>query len=140
MNEYVNAAMVMIQKLIAVATPVAKQAYEISLLTLQIDTIQDVLTLLTGVIIGAILLGTLRRYVNTSKAEAAAHNIANTSYRQREWLYYTPLDMPGYVCIWLLCAIPSIIGLLGMLNIWLWVKLFRPELWLVHMAIEKLVK
>lgn len=130
MNEYVNTAIVMIQKLIAVATPIAKQAYEISLLTLQIDAGSTLFRAVTTVIIGCFLLYIAYRIakwdlLNNEDEKVGPQGMATT-------FLGGPIGIGGLILICVNAAM--------LLEVWLWVKLFKPELWLVHMAIEKIVK
>lgn len=130
MNEYVNATMAMIQKLIAVATPVAKQAYEISLLTLQIDAGAALFKALLFVLFGFFTLCFSYRAIQwdllkNEKEEVVPQGMVAV-------FLGGSAGIVGIACI---C-----VNISTLLSIWLWVKLFRPELWLVHMAIEKLVK
>lgn len=127
MNEYVNAAMDMLSKFITAATPAVQKAYEVSLLVLQLDAL--------GQIIGFMVGGILATYLvwMTGKRLAAATAAARGLYGE---------DGPavGWGCGFLAALAGLSVCIINLLNIWLWVKLFRPELWLVHMAIDKLVK
>lgn len=116
MNEYMNAAVVMFKQLVAAATPIAVKAYEIGLLTLQIDAV--------SVIFPCFLLLFLACYIMYKVVQSAkADGIEDSG------VFF------GIVAVALGAA-----ALCNLLNVWLWVKLFRPELWLAHVAIDKLVK
>lgn len=130
MNEYMNAAMVMIQKIIAAATPVAKQAYEIALLTLQIDAGSVLFFGLIILIVSLVVMNYLRKTYSVAVAKAKENR--------------STIALPGDGAIHAFGTCFALGGFLVsgiiLLNVWLWVKLIRPELWLAHMAIEKLVK
>jgi hypothetical protein len=153
MNEYANAALAMMKQIIAAATPVAIKAWEISLLTLQIDAF-SVLFLAT---VGVVLTIVLRRWLEFTRKDAVIRATVEQAKRMTEnevrrskgerlwsdvtWWDYTEIyDKPGWTISCLFALTPGILGAVFLLNIWLWVKLIRPELWLAHVAIEKLVK
>lgn len=128
MNEYVNEAMAMFQKVIAAATPIAQKAWEISMLTLQIDALSALVLLVVGAIgcvIGLRVVWLLHKRIVANGMNAG----------------WEPL---AYLCVILPASIGMVVVLIqnayAMCNAWLWVKLFKPELWLAHMAIEKLIK
>lgn len=140
MNEYVNQAMILIQKMIAAATPIAQKAYEIALLTLQIDALSMIVPLMVGVIVCAALLVPCNRAYKKAKAKADAKTERNFYGNFKHVGDYLPCEgvpmafgVIGLICVQVAMAIQ-------LLDVWLWVKLFKPELWLAHMAIEKLVK
>lgn len=123
MNEYMNTVLALFKQFIAAATPVAKQAYDIGLLTLQVDAAGNVGLALLFLMVGGPVLYLIIKYL-----------------RKHEDGYMK--DGTYVLCIGgiIISIIFMIISVVNLLNVWLWVKLFRPELWLAHMAIEKLVK
>jgi hypothetical protein len=111
------------KKFIDTVTPVAKQAYEIGLMTLQIDAAQS---LILGAISVAFLVFFIRKM--------------NGKYKSEDDLFDDPMA-PFYVVGGGILGVASIVGAFTtILNVWVWVKLIRPELWLAHQAIEKLLK
>lgn len=126
MNEYVNQAMVMMQKVIAAATPIAVKAWEISLLTLQIDALATIVPLTVGAIVMAVVTHKTYTWM-----------VSMMPKWDREYCHPMSFFGPAFVI-----GLASVVAVLvfQLVNVWLWVKLFMPELWLAHMAIEKLVK
>lgn len=159
MNEYVNQAMAMMQKVIAAATPIAAKAWEISMLTLQIDalaTMVPFILLIVGSVVAVVLLRRYRaqellKYEQACKALEERNALKLELAKANGMRYYDPERQPshreyssfdgmGLVLTWMAALTPGIIGVAALCNVWLWVKLFQPELWLAHAAIEKLVK
>ena len=143
-NQILTQAQVYLGKFIDAAVPVAKQAYEIGLLTIQIDALQTIL----GAVLIAVASFVLLRFLRNSKAKsfvqakAVAKDKFNyekesvqIEYATKNWTTYSVFDAFG----WGLSHVPSLFGILlstvMLCNIWLWVKLFKPELWLAKQAI-----
>lgn len=120
LTDAASKALEVTKNLIDAATPVAKQAYEIGLMTLQVDALASLVPALLVFIASVVL------FVYLIKAVLAD--------------YYLPFEGGPHffgICV---SVISAGITLVWLFDIWLWVKLFKPELWLVHQAIEKLVK
>lgn len=122
MEQYINAAMAAIQKFIEAATPVAIKAYEIGLMTLQVDAASQLIPAL--LVCPFMIWLTYRIYKWDILEKKTAHEISGI---------FTCFG--GASCVGLFIWQATVL-----LNIWLWVKLFKPELWLVHAAIEKVMK
>ena len=103
-------------KFITAAMPVAKKAYEIGLLTLQIDAL--------SVLVPALIVLLASGYVWYKVVKFLKNSNAWDSYPQ----IVIPMGMVGWI--------PPAWSAITLLNIWIWVKLFKPELWLAHQAIE----
>lgn len=103
------------QKFVDAAIPVAKQAYEIGLLTIRIDALQ--------VLILAFVLSALFSILIWKFYTKVRPNISSSDR--------TPLT----VCAFLVYTCVMIWPILQVLNIWLWVQLLKPELWLAKQAI-----
>jgi hypothetical protein len=73
MNDYVNQAIVMVTAVIAAATPIAKKAWEISLLTLQIDALATMVVFLLMIVGSVVMVVLLRR---RRAKEMAAYTVA----------------------------------------------------------------
>ncbi|HJV52809.1 MAG TPA: hypothetical protein VJ652_15180 [Noviherbaspirillum sp.] len=152
------------KQFIEAATPIAKQAYEIGLLTVRIDAAASlipsiILTIVCSIIAVRLLSNALKKKSESdswcnekARDERDRKNAGappqNSVYKQihliepRDWKEFCPIVLSpewhyvaGGICsgVVLLC-IPFI------MDVWLWVKLFAPDLWLAHQAIEKLLK
>jgi hypothetical protein len=116
------------EKFVNAAVPVAKKAYEIGLLTIQIDAVQQlVLSLICALAILGIVLG----FKKIWKWDIHGKH----DYNYPEGLPSTISGLIGSITIGGL-AIQAI----NLFNVWLWVKLFHPDLWLAKQAIEKVLE
>lgn len=110
------------------ALPVAKKAYEIGLLTLQIDAIAS-LTYAALAMVGCGLLTylwyRLFKYDVSLKSNAMNKGLA-TGVGFLCWVFGGGFLFLKWAC--------------DLFSVWLWVKLFHPDLWLAHMAIEAAAK
>lgn len=131
------------KQFIEAAAPVAKQAYEVGLLTLRLDALAS----LVPAIIVLILMGFAWKRIFA--AFAAAKDYTERANRHE----------PGYSKVWstmrdglhdhlgwywwpvsFFCSVATLLATIQILSLWAWVKLFAPELWLAHQAIDKLIK
>jgi hypothetical protein len=117
------------KQFIDAAMPVAKQAYEIGLLTLRIDAI--------GI------------FVNATLSALCICLLIFFVYKVYKWdmQVHKPDDMNKGMFTLFGGAVSFILSLVlffasahNLFNVWLWTKLFAPELWLAHQAIEKILK
>lgn len=108
------------QKFVDAAMPVAQKAYEIGLLTIQIDALQSIVLS----IVGFIWCYVFYKLVKTSIRNNWAPEIA----------------VPMYVLGGLVTIGSTASSVVTFFNIWLWVALFKPELWLAKQAIEKVLE
>ncbi len=132
MDAYVNQFTALMQKIIIAATPVAKKAWEISMLTLQIDALAAIIPMVGGLVLSVVLYKTLWKRID--KYIAGAYEVTKYGpFDKGDWKRW------GMALSCVLVAV-GVSLLYGLMNVWLWVKLFQPELWLAHMAIEKLIK
>lgn len=111
-------AVVYTKQFIEAITPIAKQAYEMGLVTLQIDALQTIL--ISFVLLGAGLFG-LRRV-------------------RKGWAEKSTDLRTVYGLVGIVSSTAVVAGMLKLLNLWIWAKLFYPQLWLAHQAIEKLMR
>lgn len=117
------------KQFIDTVTPAAKQAYEVGLLTLQIDAVGQLVAALIAWFVVAMVF-----YV---------------VYRIYKWDFDPKNDVDpdqGYTTFLAGCGglLISGVSLLSwgtnLFSVWVWVKLLRPELWLAHQALEKILK
>jgi hypothetical protein len=127
--------------LIDAATPIAKQAYEIGLTVIRIDALS---TLLFSIVLGASaawglikIIGIFREAMRLAKEYNDGPDRAYRS-RRRADDYLTGLGV-GEGFVGLVMLIVVIGASTQLLNIWLWVKLFSPELWLARQAVSKVL-
>jgi heme/copper-type cytochrome/quinol oxidase subunit 2 len=106
-----------VQKFIDAAIPVAKQAYEIGLMTLQIDAL--------SVLIPAFMLVLVLTWAFSYWYRKIRPNIESCMDIELNWVLVGSAYMIGMV--WPVVQI---------FNMWLWIKLFKPELWLAKQAIS----
>lgn len=115
-----------IGQMIDAATPVAKQAYEIGLMTLQVDAAATLIPAFICMVLICVL-----GYV---------------VYRVVKWdMKFSKLGDKGFpsfiaIVVYGTAFLTLFIGKASNLfSVWIWVKLFKPELWLAHVAIEKIL-
>lgn len=124
------------------ALPIAKQAYEIGLLTLQIDAAAVIVPLILLLIGAVFVVCHVGQAIKAAQAKAARTNeqLNLSGYYARGISNFLPADGVLHVFVFLVSACLSFVALYHLLNVWLWVKLVKPELWLAHQAIEKLIR
>lgn len=129
------------EKFVQAAIPVAKKAYEIGLLTLQIDALQTIVPCVLVLILSSVIIWKcIRTYQNAMKL-AIEKKIKKTTYtyidNDYDWVKAGNIPLDGaIVCIPGFCAlIGMIVSFVLMCDVWLWIKLFKPELWLAKQAI-----
>lgn len=137
-NAILEKAAAYTQKFVDAAIPVAKQAYEIGLMTLQIDAAGDFVIAIVLCIISYTLFRLL--FAHKARCQAAA-DLANEKrgYVYRSWDDFSGFDNFGLGLCVMLSLIPAVVSLIVWLNIWLYVKLFKPELWLAKQAIDAVI-
>lgn len=138
MNQYVQEALDLTKQLIEAATPIVKQAYEIGLLTLRIDAAQDVVCALGLLIFGSLGLWKVIKDVKEAKRTSQLPENIHKSYNDLD-KYLTGGGVFHFFGGFAALAAFGF-GVVQTLSLWMWVKLFSPELWLAHQAIEKLTK
>jgi hypothetical protein len=124
-KEVVELAVGYTKQIVEALTPLAKQAYEIGLVTLQVDAAASLFYGFLGCLpafltIGACIWVSKTRHVPDGERIEAALCTAGAG----SVVSFLAILMVGY----------------QFLSVWLWVKLFSPELWLAHQAVEKLLK
>lgn len=105
----------LINGFVEAATPVVQQAYEVGLLTLRIDAASQLIPA-TIFIIFCVMCG-------------------NKTYKRL-------VDLDDSIAFFSLpvIALAIVFSALTVFDFWLWVKLFAPDLWLAHQAIEMIVR
>lgn len=126
------------KQFIEAATPIAKQAYEIGLLTLRIDAAQGLVTSLLVLVACFFVLRRISADWAAAKVTAALPE-NRRSYTNEPGNYLPMMGIP-HCAVGLMAIISGVICAFGLVNIWNWTKLFAPELWLAHQAVEKLVR
>lgn len=84
-NQILTQAQAYLSKFIDAAVPVAKQAYEIGLLTIQIDALQTILGAILIAVASFVLLRFLRKSKAKSFAQAKAVAKDKFNYFQNSW-------------------------------------------------------
>lgn len=108
------------QKFVDAAMPVAQKAYEIGLLTIQIDALQSIVLSIVGFIWCYVF-----------------YKLVKISIK-KDWT--SEVAIPMYVLGGLSTVGTTICSVVTFFNIWIWVALFKPELWLAKQAIEKVLE
>ena len=163
-KEVVELAVGYTKQIVEALTPIAKQAYEIGLVTIQVDAAAEIITAflifaLTGFVSYKFFKS--ERKADTEKqqwcftqAQAEERRRGegkppqNPEYstiyltNPKDWRWRCPMDGANEfkVGIAIACAVVCIASLVILCKVWLWVKLFSPDLWLAHQAVEKLLK
>lgn len=121
-SQLVSQAAAYTEKFINAAIPVAKQAYEIGLLTLQIDAVQGIVLGMVFAVLSLYLFNKSKMFYKKAREIGSERN--------------PDFDMSaGRVITAVFAFISLLISLTQLLDVWLWVKLFKPELWLAKQAI-----
>lgn len=117
-------------------TPIAKQAYEIGLLTLRIDAANSILLCLAGLVGVVLVLRFLWADYAAAKVKANLSGSRSMNSVEDHLICMGIFHVLGGIGV---CII-GIVAVVSLLNVWLWTKLIAPELWLAHQAVEKLIK
>jgi hypothetical protein len=126
------------KQFIDAALPVAKQAYEIGLITLRIDAAQSAVVGLIMLVLAVLGVRKIRADHKAAKAIAALPENKDNTWR-KDASNHLPADGFLHVLGALFSCAAGAIALFTLLNVWLWVKLFAPELWLARQAIAKII-
>lgn len=126
------------KQFIDAATPIAKQAYEIGLVTLRIDAAQEIVLSLSIVVAAFFFLRKVRGDWMAAAEKAKLPENKRSVFRC-ETGDHLPLGGAGHFIFGALALFAGVAGIFGVLNVWTWVKLISPQLWLAHRAIEKII-
>jgi hypothetical protein len=120
-REVVELAVGYTKQIVEALTPIAKQAYDIGLLTLRIDAVSVLIPMSILFIVAVI----------------ATHKYIKYHQKFEELWESDPAItiFGGFFCVVSLC-----VSSINVFSTWLWVKAFSPELWLAHQAVERLLK
>jgi hypothetical protein len=138
----------MTKNFIEAATPVAKQAYEIGLLTLQIDALSVLLPMTILWCFGLYLVIKYGKTGTNIDTQIRTHQCklrddwklsGNERYSIEKAIKILENEQKFYVLPLLGGGILVLFTSFWVFSTWLWVKLFKPELWLAHMAVEKVM-
>lgn len=126
------------KQFIDAATPIAKQAYEIGLVTLRIDAAQAILV---GFVVGLAAVLILRKVIADVKEAGRKAQLPENNGRlyQGDASYHLPGMGILHFISGMAALLAGIFSACLLLNAWVWVKLISPELWLAHKAVEKLI-
>jgi hypothetical protein len=131
------------KQFIDASSPALKHAYDVGLTTLQIDAAQSVLVIFVGfVLFGLCFWYSVSTFLSARKAltaKVAAGSNRNVLKDEEVWdsmptggVMQSLILLFGFLC--------GAAAFVFVLDIWMWVKLFNPQLWLVHHAIDVLLK
>lgn len=125
-------------KFVDAAIPVAKQAYEIGLLTIRIDAAQTLIPPILVLIISILVFRKCLKVYKDAKAVAIEKRIMSRWGDSYDWAKAGHISMEGgAVAIpWFFSCVGVVVSVIIMCNIWLWIQLFKPELWLAKQAIN----
>lgn len=126
------------KQFIDAALPVAKQAYEIGLLTLRIDAAQSIVFCLLLIVFATLGIKRVRADYSAAKVTAALPENKSDIWK-RDVSDHMALDGFLHGIVSLICLAVGICAVFNLLSVWLWVKLFAPELWLARQAIAKII-
>jgi hypothetical protein len=126
------------KQFIDAAMPVAKQAYEIGLITLRIDAAQAIVFCLLLTVFATLGIKRVRADYTAAKARAALPENKSDVWK-RDASDHMPLDGFLHSIVSIICLVTGICAAFNLLSVWLWVKLFAPELWLARQAIAKII-
>lgn len=135
-----NAVTTQVSKIVEVMTPIAKQAYETGLLVIRIDGLA---TLVPALIVFTISVLMLRNCYNTYKKYrglAISYNVENPNRYPKDFTDFAPGQGIPTILVFILSVAGFTATSIVMLNVWLWIKVFVPQLWLAHEAILKILE
>lgn len=126
------------KQFIEAAAPVAKQAYEIGLVTLRIDAAQTIVFALLALAVSALVI---KKILGDYKE---AKRVAALPENQRSMLTkgaddHLPAGGVFHFIGGVLAALSGGGAVIALANVWVWVELFAPQLWLAHMAVQKII-
>lgn len=136
------------KKFIDAALPIVKQAYETGLLTLRIDAAQSIVFGLALLVMAVLGMKKIRADYAVAKVIASVAKIPESRYsyignEKRLDMSRPSYHMAGegipYFIGGIFSCVAAAFALYMLLNVWLWVKLFAPELWLAGQAVKKII-
>lgn len=131
-------AVAYVHQFIEAATPIAKKAYEIGLITLRIDAAQVIAFSLIVLLAAFFVVKTVRADYVAAKATAAM-----PENRCNVWTRDAGDHMFGHGIPHIIATVFTTLGAaaaaVNLLNVWIWVKLIAPEFWLASQAVHKIV-
>ena len=109
------------KQIVDALTPIAKQGYEIGLLTLQIDAARD---LLIGLLFIPVAYFSCKMAIKHYRKSGEVLSF-DEAFSFFSWGVAAPLTVVTFAVYFM--------------DVWTWVKLFNPELWLAHEAVSKIL-
>lgn len=113
-------------KVIESLTPIAQKAYETGLTVIRIDALQAIISLILLLFICIPLSIYLFKKIRTE--------------RDKSIFQQSDLVMCGGSIALVFSFVISVVSAIGLCNIWIWIKLFQPELWLAKTLLEKVLR
>lgn len=110
------------KQIVDALTPIAKQGYEVGLTTLRIDAVSDLVVAFLLILIFCVGAVSLFKWVEPRRGSD-----------EGEGAFVVTLFLGASFIAWAF-------SIWHLFSVWIWVKLFHPDLWLAHMAIEKILK
>ncbi|KAF3997521.1 hypothetical protein [Glaciimonas immobilis] len=136
-KENIDVVVAYTKQFIDAAAPIAKQGYEIGLMTIRIDALRVLIPSL--VVLVFVLLAFRKIRIDYSAAKILA-NLPDQRSHMRHPSDHMAGDGIPYLIVGFVSIVIAFPAVTAILNIWIWAKLFAPQLWLAHQAIEKLIK
>jgi hypothetical protein len=139
-KEVVELAVGYTKQIVEALTPIAKQAYEIGLLTLQVDAAAILVPTIIALIVAILIAKKAWQKIGAAVETSRLPENKKSGWPENTFSHHLTADGVPHVLAVLVSAIVVCVSALQLLSVWLWVKLFSPELWLAHQAVEKLLK
>lgn len=127
------------KQFIEAITPIAKKAYETGLVTLQIDAAQTLFINLLFLVASILVIRKVLQDYAVAKGKAELPEYRD-SYNRCDAGHHLPGDGFLHFLGALVSSLIALISALSLIDVWVWVKLFSPQLWLMHQAVEKIVR
>jgi len=134
-----NAVTAQVGKMVEVMTPIAKQAYETGLLVIRIDGLATLVPAVLTLLFSTYLIRKFYVSYKQYRDMATAHNAESPSRWEKDFTHYAPVSGMFIIFGGALSAIAAGISIITLLNVWLWVQVFIPQLWLAHEAMLTLL-
>jgi hypothetical protein len=139
-KEVVELAVGYTKQIVEALTPLAKQAYEIGLLTLRVDAASILIPVLVVLVVSSIVAVLILRKIGAAVELSRLPENSGKGWPNNTFGHYLLADGVPHVIGLIVSLSAATVMTVQVMSVWLWVKLFSPELWLAHQAVEKLLK